>query len=541
MSAEVDAPWVNATGDESFDGDPQIQARANQVGREIANWVSRTQDRNRPSLFNRAAYAAPTNPYSQMATARSAVDNDDVVGAVADVTEGLIFQGIKWESSDADDADLFNQIARDLNLDEFARQWYREDFTHSQAVIGLWWGRKAYKLRGKTEQGKRRKATKTVLAPVAWTFLDPQKVVPLKPGPFGQDRLAWHASTDEMAMANTGLIDDEVLREFTAGPANVRDKAERDELTKMGIDYRKLLLLNPNLVFRLCRTKMSYDRFADVRLKSVFPLLDLKQQLIEADRVSLVGAANYILLVRQGDKDKPATQPEIDNLQDNFRVVAKLPVVVGDHRLSIDIITPDQTNVLSGEKYDTLDKRILARTLGALATSGNGQRNEGTVTIGRGVSRALEARRHMMKRMLEDRVARAIVEHPANEGIFKDEPNLAFTPRNISLDSDAEVAQAILTLRTQKEISRETTLEHFGLDQSVEAQRRELEEEMFDDIFKTIVPFDGQGEGDGEEGGEPSQVSGARGGRPKGGGQSKQSVQGRTGKRSASGQPTPKS
>jgi hypothetical protein len=121
------------------------------------------------------------------------------VGGVCDVTEGLMFQGLKWEAEDADDADVFNQIARDLNLDEFARQWHREEFTYSQVVVGMWWGRKTYKLRGKTDGGKKSKKNQRHLLPPALTFLDPSKVVPLQPGPFGQDRLAWHATKDEIA------------------------------------------------------------------------------------------------------------------------------------------------------------------------------------------------------------------------------------------------------------------------------------------------------------------------------------------------------
>ena len=61
------------------------------------------------------------------------------------------------------------------------------------------------------------------------------------------------------------------------------------------------------------------------------------------------------------------------------------------------------------------------------------------------------------------------------------------------------MARAVLTLRTQNELSRETTLEHFGFDQAVEAMRREFEEDSgYDDLFKTQVPFSA-----------PAQVSGA--------------------------------
>lgn len=544
---ETGTPWVNAAGDMDFETKGRVDGVIDKVAREISNWVDTTRRtaRNQPSLFNRVAYVAPDNPFRAMATARTAVENDDVLGGVCDVTEGLIFQGLKWESEHDVAADLFNQISRDLNLDEFARAWHREEFTYSQVVVGLWWGEKEFKLRGKTESGKKTKAKKKVWAPVAWTFLDPTKVVPLKPGPFGQDRLAW-AATDEEYAASVALADgtlvDPVLREFTNGPIRDLPKDEETLLTRWGIETKRLLALNPNTVFRYCRTKSPYERFPTLRLKSTFPLLDLKQQLIEADRVSLVGAANFILLVRQGSDQAPAQQEEIDNLKENFKVIAKLPVIIGDHRLQVDIITPDQEYVLDANKYDTLDSRLMSRALGALTASSSSERKDAAPTVARGVARLLETRRHMMKRVLEEQVARAVVDHPRNATIFEHEPNLTFTPRNVQLDSDAEIARAILALRTQKEISRESTLEYFGFDQAVEALRREIEEERYDDIFGTIVPFSSPGQGgEGGEGGEPPQVSGARGGRPKGGGESPQSPQGQSGGRNSRGQKTPES
>jgi hypothetical protein len=249
----------------------------------------------------------------------------------------------------------------------------------------------------------------------------------------------------------------------------------------------------------------------------------------------LVGAANYILLIKKGDKDDPAVPEEMRNLKDNFRVLAKLPVIVSDHRLNIEIITPDQSYVLEAGKYDTLDRRILNRALGSLTVSSSGQRNESTLTVARGVARLMESRRLMMKRELEKRMARAVLEHPFNKDKFTDEPNLAFVPRNVQLDSDAQIVQAVMNLRTQKELSRESILEYFGFDQEVEAQRRLFEEESgLDAIFGTAVPFDSpmNAVGNGQ--------FGQQGGRPPGGGQSPQSVQGSVKPRTSTNAPSTK-
>lgn len=539
-TAEHQVSWVNASGVEVS---PALEREVDRVARQVASWVDETQGRSKSHLFDRSAYATPRNPFDMMRVAKGAVENDDVVGAVADAVEGYLFhQGFKWEAENAEDADIFNQISRDLNLDSQMRTWNREELQYSQAVIGLWWGVRQYTVRGKTEGGTKRKKKYDVACPVAMTFLDPLKVVPLPPGPFGQDRLAWHASRDEyseyVAMHDGMRPFDPVMSEFFAGRVTGLSHELKGMLSSWQINPERLIWLNPRNVFRHTRTKAPYEPFPTNRLKSVFPLLDLKQQLMEADRVSLVGAANYILLVKKGTKDDPASQEELDNLNAGMKTLAKLPVIVGDHRLEIEIITPDQQYTLDHEKYDTLDARILSRTLGTLTagSSSVSDRSAGSISPGTSVGRMLQSRRDMMKRTVEAEIARAIVDHPYNVGKFDEEPNLSFTQRNISIVSDIEFAQQVMALRTQKEISRESTLDYFGFDQATEAQRREMEEERFDDIFQTQVPFSAGG-APGQPGGEvedPS-ISGARGGRPKGGGDSAQSPQAQTKRRSNGG------
>jgi len=440
--------WVNASGVD----DRIIQGGVERIGREVSKWIeSQRASRQKMSMFDRSSYVAPDNPYGQMEIARRAVENDDVVGGVADVTESLTFQGLHWESDNTDDADVFNQISTDLDLDSVVRTWWRELFTYSQAVMGIWWGQKEYTVRGysapkdeplvripgdpamgtqdtfeeprdpetnrplKPKRGPKRKKKYNIWCPTGITFMDPQRVIPIGSGMFGQDRLAWQATEGEInafKRVMDGTRFDPIMERFFIGPY-VPSRDEAMGLEAMGIDTRRLLELNPENVFRHTVTSPDYRRFPDVRLKGVFPLLDLKTQLMEADRVMLVGAANYILLIKKGEKDDPALPEEMQNLRDNFQVLAKLPVIISDHRLSVEIITPAQDSVLQAEKYDTLDRRIINRSLGSLTISSSGQRNESTLTVARGVARLLESRRLMMKRQLEKRLARAVVEHSA--------------------------------------------------------------------------------------------------------------------------------
>ena len=521
---------------------PHVEAGMRQMAFQLQSWVNNMRAvTGQASLFDRGKYVSSDNVFQQMITARAAVKDDDICASVADITEGMAFQGVKWESGDWDTSDIFNQMAAVQNLDALVRKIWREEFTYSEAICGFWWDYGEFIVRGSTDKGNKKKRRVRVWFPRAVTILDPIKIIPVGLLAFGQERLAWRSTYQEwvayQAIVN-GDLHDELMERFYTGQYIPRDGDELQELTSLQVDVSQLLLLDDRYVARHTTTRPDYCRFPDVRLRSVFRLLDMKQQLMESDRVTLIGAANYILLVKKGDKDDPAYPEEIANLKNNYKTLAKLPVIFSDHRLNIEIITPKVDMVLNKDKYEVLDNRIAARLLNTLNTSGaSGQRSDTSLTQSRTVARAMEGRRHMLRRFLETQMARAVVDHPKNAGLFTEgAPSLVYTPPNIQLDTDAGAAQAVQQARTTGDLSRESYLDYFGFDQEVEAMRVALETTKYDDVFKTRVPFDSPSNNEIRGGGDApppdaqapgdgtgvapatSAPLGAKGGRPVGGG-----------------------
>ena len=525
---------------------PNIDKGMRQMAYQLQSWVNNMRAvTGQSGLFDRGKYVSNDNVYNQMLTARAAVKDDDICASVAELTEGMAFQGMKWESSDWDTTDLFNQMAAEQDIDSLIRKMWREEFTYGSSVAAFWWDEGEFVVRGQTDKGNKKKTRRKIWYPRAVTLLDAVKVVPVGLLAFGQERLAWKATRQESiaysAIVN-GDLQDELMERFYTGQYIPRDGDELQELTSLQIDVSQLLLLDDRYVARHCITKPDYERFPDVRLKSVFRLLDLKQQLMEADRVALIGAANYILLVKKGDKDSPAYPEEITNLKENYQTLAKLPVIFSDHRLNIEIITPKTDFTLDVDKYEVLDNRIAARLLNTLNVAGarSGQRTDNSLTMSRPVARSMENRRHMIRRFLEKQIGKVVVEHPKNAGIFTEgTPSLAFTPPNIQLDADPGTVQVLAQARATGDLSRESFLDYFGFDQEVEAMRVALEAVKYDHIFKTQVPFDSPSNNDASGGAsEPGAgtgvapsaqaPAGARGGRPAGGGKPKQSPAGAT-------------
>lgn len=525
-------PLVNVT--EVATGEIADSEEFRQLARAMSDWVTNTRNAaGRSSMFDRGMFSPPDNVYDEMRAARNAVEYDDVVSGAAEVTESFAFQGLKWESEDLETSDVFNQMAKDLDLDSLVRRMWREEFATGQAVVAFTWGTKQYTPKTRTPGGKKSKKKITVYGPTSATVLDSAKIVPLSGSPLDPEVLAWQATDYEIneytAAVEGRRMEDPALTEFFIGQYEVTDIDERRMLVGLGVDVNRLLILNPDRVYRHTTTRADYMRFPDVRLKSCFGLLDLKRQLMNADRANLIGAANYILLIRKGSKEEPARPAELENLRENYSVLARLPVIISDHRLEIEIIAPKIDLVLQPEKYDVLDARILSRLMGAIT-----MKQEAANVASYTVARAMENRRHMLKRFLERTVARAVVDHPRNESLALEEPSLVYTPRNIALGFDAALVQAIMSLRSTRDISRETILEFVGLDQATEALRREIEADRYDEVFGTLA-MPGQGpDGNtdpsqqdqmdqmdmmGPNGaGQSDQNNGAKGGRPLGGG-----------------------
>lgn len=444
-------------------------------------------------LFQRDRYVTPAKPYEQMRLAMVALQDDDVVAGVAETTESLAFSKVDFFAEDPDEEDLYNQIAARVDLDNRLREIWRELFTVSQVYVAVSWAQQTFKVRGKTKDGNARRKSFSIRAPKTITLLNPLKVVPVG-NPYaqsyqGQDNLAYiadRAESDAFRDRPRGL--DPVLDALITNPYKPVDRAEIAELQALGVDTANLWLLNPNNVFRHTATRPGYARLADVRMKGVFELLDMKHQLRQMERAHLIGGTNFIVLVTKGSDQHPALPAEISNLQAMVKTVARVPIMVGDHRLHVEIVTPKLDNTLRAERWNAIDSRITARLyqMFMLGNYAAGAAGDDSIKLVKVIARGMESRRHMIQRSLEKHIFRPLFE--GNEEL-SGRAKLQFHPRSIALDFDAAYASFLFDLHQANDLSRETILNQFDLDQALEAELKQREEELYDDIFKTQVPF----------------------------------------------------
>lgn len=444
------------------------------------------------SIFERDRYVTPTNIFDQFDVAQHAVEHDDVVGGVADSTEGLAFSKMRFEAEDEDQEDVWNQIGKNLDLDSRLREMWRELFTFSQVVVGSFWGTKTYTVRGTTKTGVKRKKTYSIDVPLGLTMLDQKKVLPVGSFFFNREKLVYVADRHEVE-AIEGVGDDEIMRQLILGkytPTPGDQKLLKDNGISTTTASERLYVLNPQRVFRHTETRSQGEPFAAVRLKSVFEWLDMKNQLKQRDRAHLIGATNFIVLIKKGTDTLPANQTEVNALRGYARQLAQIPVIVGDHRLNVEIVVPPQDYVLIGEKYNMINAAIAARLYKILLIGGfsAGAKGDDSIKLSRVIARGLESRRHQLKRSVERNILQMIVDK--NEEAFDDLPDLRFTPKRIALDFDANMATFMKDLADRGDLSRDTLLSEFDFDQDEEFRKRKREKDSgMDDVFQTAVPF----------------------------------------------------
>lgn len=516
----------------------------------LAPWVQATQGprpRRLGGIWDRDRFVSPENTFQKVRVAREAKRLDDVIGTAADVTEALALSAMSIFTDDDDEQDAWNQWAGTVDLDSRLREIWHTLYTDSMVVVSTWWEQKQYTVRGRTRAGNRRRQVFDLTVPTGLSIIDSTKVAPVGTTMFQREGLAYIADADE-AYAFDGIIAARDGLEPPAGRTR-RDRyvsytsnassvvpsgldaldpivsrlvrrryepapAERDALQREGVDTTNLFLLDSRFTFRHTLTKPTYQLFPDVRLERAFPILDLKAQLRQVDRAFLVGAASYIVLITQGSDTRPGQPEEINALRAGATSLGQIPLLVGDHRLNVQIITPKVDISLDAEKWDNLDRRLTALSYGTFAAVGND--SDDPLKTGRVIGRNLEGRRRMMRRSIEANVFDAIrVTNASLTGRAK----LRFHPEQISLAFDVAWANTLLDLREANETSRETTLSQLGLDQADEAALRRREAEHYDDTFETFVPH-GANPNQGQPGDDPgmsTRLAQRMGGRRRGG------------------------
>lgn len=489
--------YVNETDVADMDVADELKREYPEIARAINQWNSRAATRGQ-TAFHQDRYVAPTNFFDELRTASYAAKYDDIVSNAVDTTEQLAFKRVKVESTETLENDVWRQVMDEINLEQRLREIWREVFIYSQCYVAVKWKKKNYRPDVKTNT-KRSRSSFEVTVPVGISILDPLKVVPVGTFMFGQERLAYIADQNQieefdkyLANANSSNQDTAPMIEKKYKPSASEAELLADLTGESDIE-RRLYLLNEQNVFRITSTRPSYQRTADVRLASIFELLDLKHLLREVDRTELLSSTNAIILVKKGSDDLPASQTELSGVHQQMAMSAKIPLIISDHRIEIEIITRKNDKTLATEKYNGLDSRITSRLYQVMSTGNysSGTAVDDSPKLFRIISSTMEARRDNIRDTVMDNI---IIPTWERNPKFEEKPEMKFYPRRIALDFDNNIATFIQDLKDRNILSAETQLAELDIEIDNEMEKIRREMDLYGDVLEMFaVPYTAPG------------------------------------------------
>lgn len=432
------------------------------------------------SLLARSEYRTPTNVIEEIRLARNLAERDDDVRAVMGAMIALAFsEGMEHVHQDEQTAAVFNEIARLSNLDHVLKTMYREYLIASQFTSAMLFTREEIDY---TPEGSDEEITEMVSSPVIGVF-ESEHIRVIGNDMFGTATLAYdppderqrrwldeyfNPRTTAPRKAEMGRNDRAMANLFVGvHQVNPYDPVE-DQPNNFGSD--KLYLLNPRLCHRTSMPK-GPKKYPTPLLTSNFALLEAKRLLNLMDYALLQGGSNFVVVAKKGSDERPAHPEEVENLKNVVRVASKSGVIVGDHRLNFEIITPELKELLNAEKRKLIGRKLaMAMLRTPERDEQTGSENEaGDLQI---TTHVITSDREDIRRHVEGDCYREITRR--NRRLLKKGPPGIWFPK-IVLQGLRYFTDLVLKLRDRGDIARSTAVAAAGFSWRAEVEKRKGE------------------------------------------------------------------
>lgn len=460
-----------------------------------ASTTFQTYIANQGSLLARTQFRTPVNVIEEIKLARELAERDDDIGSTIGSMLAMAFaDGMENFHEDEKTVAIFNAACREANMDLVLAELYREYLISAQINSVSLFTRTTldYSLTGAT-----RSRSASVAVPLIGV-LPAENVRVLDNDMFRTGQLAYEPDNAQLAMwlekfwnPNTSAatkhamaLEDRVAATLFTGPV------DPEYIWDSGVDGTygncKLYVLNPRLVHRTAMPKGAW-KYPRPLLTRDFALLEAKRLLNIMDYALLQGGSNFIVIAKKGTDQKPATPLELQNLKEVVRTASKTGVIVGDHRLTFDIITPDLKELLNPEKRKMLGRKLAMALLRVPEHPTENTGTEGGESDLEMLARTIQFDRHLIKRHVESGTYGEMVKRNGNvlAGLAK-----LWFPK-IILQGTQYFTDYVLKLRDRGDIPRAWAIEAAGFDYEAAVQQRRRELQSGDDqvLRPAAVPF----------------------------------------------------
>jgi len=436
------------------------------------------------SMLARRAYVTPTNVIDEIKLARSLAEKDDDVAAVLGQAIALAFgEGMEHQHKDEKTKAIFDVIAREGDLDAVMAELYRELLISGQINTAVLFTRESieYQLAG---------ASRTLSASVAMPLIGvihAEQIRVLGNDMFRTADLAYEPDDDKLRRWLDEFFDPNTTPARKHAMA-LADRVAANMFTGVvpmtGLDYDcppvsggRLYALNPRMVHRSTFPKGSW-KYPRPLLTRDFALLEAKRLLNIMDYALLQGGSNFIVVAKKGSDQRPATAAEVQNLEAVVRTASRSGVIVGDHRLTFDIITPKLDELLNPAKRKMIGRKLAMAMLRLTEHDQEQGGGQGVQADNEVLARVVSYDRRLVKRHIENKVYEETVKRNGN--VFKQGTPSIWFPK-IILQGTQFFTDLILKLRDRGDIPRAWGVEVAGFDWDAAVQQRKREVESGDD------------------------------------------------------------
>lgn len=435
------------------------------------------------NMLARSAYRAPANIRDEIKLARELAEWDDDVAAVIGQMIALAFgEGMENHHRDEKTVAIFNEVARNADLDLALQELYRELLISSQINIATLYTREEFEYtlgRNGTTQSQ------SVTAPLIGV-LPAEHIRILGNDMFRTGILAYDPEdgklstwldkffNPETSAAEKAAMgrEDRVSANLFTGVVEISavDQLDTHELPASG---GRLYTLNTRLVDRTTFPKGA-GKYPHPLLTRNFGLLEAKRLLNIMDYALLQGGSNYIVVAKKGTDQHPAQAGEVTNLSEVVRRASKTGVIVGDHRLDFQVITPELKELLNPEKRRMLGRKLVMAMMRLTEHGEEEGGSEGIKSDSDMAARVVTSDRQMIKRLVERHVYRDVAKR--NRKALSKGPAELWFPK-IILGGTQWFTDYVLKLRDRGDIPRSWAVAAGGFDweAAVEGRKRELQ------------------------------------------------------------------
>lgn len=446
------------------------------------------------TMMARAKWRPPRNVIEEIALSRDLAErDDDIAAAIGSIIAAAYHGGYQNQHPDEQVEHTFEEMSEeDTGLRGVLKEMHRELLISAQINTVTIFVRGSYDIR---PENVSRVINRSIAAPLVGV-LPAERIRILGNDFFGRGTMAYqpegelaewlreyHGKSTSAARKNQMRQQDPLAAALFIGPAPI----DRFEVMDLFLTGTELFLLNPDMVHRSTLPKGSW-RYPRPLLTRDFSLLEAKRLLNVMDHALLQGGINYIVVAKKGDEKRPATGPELANLQGLVQRASRSGVLIGDYRVNLEIIQPDLSEMLNPTKRQMLGRK-LSQAILRVPEFGSDETGAAVQTFTELAQAVITDDRALVIDHLHRYVWRPTMKR--NQSTFgrTDRPTI-WTPK-IILQGMQFWTQYLLKLYDRGDLPRKYMVEFGGYDYgSVLAQKQREVENGHDEIFQPpMVPY----------------------------------------------------